>query len=84
MDMEWASDCIETLDLLELYGPDGEHLEDSRIVEMIGDTSPAKGRPAKRLLRLLREIHHDWLERHHPETEAQGVVPGNEGHTETE
>ena len=64
MDTRWGSDCTETLDLLELYGPDGEHCEDSRVADMLEDTSPPKGRPAKRLIRLLREIHNNWLKDH--------------------
>jgi len=62
VDAKWGSDCSETLDLLELYGPNGKRYNDRRIIDMIqNESGPAKGRPVKRLLRLLRQIDKDWI-----------------------
>jgi hypothetical protein len=60
LDTRWGAECTETLELLELYGPDGERYEDERIAGMIEDTSTPMGRPVKRLLRLLKQIDKDW------------------------
>ena len=70
MDERWGSECTETLDLIELYGPDGEHYEDPRVSDMLEDSSEPKGRPAKRFLRLLREVHQKWLTEHRPQSES--------------
>ena len=76
VDERWGSECTETLDLIELYGPDGEHYDDSRVREMLEDSSEPKGRPAKRLLRLLREIHHNWSSERQ---QSQDVASGEGG-----
>ncbi|GLB37520.1 hypothetical protein LshimejAT787_0405710 [Lyophyllum shimeji] len=65
----FASACVETLALLELYGPKGRHCEDSRVIEMINDTSKPEynSKPIKRLLHLLRDIDKRWKEEHPPQ-----------------
>lgn len=66
MDEKWGLDCTETLNLLSFYGPDGSRLVDTRIVEMMSDKTPPglNAKPAKRFLRLLRQIDQDWLDQH--------------------
>lgn len=56
--------------MLALYGPNGHHYEDSRVVDMINDTSVPTGKPYKRFLKLLRQIDEDWLN-DHPELDTE-------------
>jgi hypothetical protein len=76
VDERWGSECTETLDLIELYGPDGEHYEDPRVSAMLEDSSEPKGRPAKRLLRLLREVHQNWSNERQQSESAEPPGPG--------
>lgn len=66
MEAKYSSACTETLTLLALYGPQGQHYEDSRIVAMVNDNSDPErnAQPIKRMLRLLREIDERWKEEH--------------------
>lgn len=59
---KWASDCTETLKLLELYGPGGSRLQNPAVKKMIDDETdpPYNAKPIKRLLRLLREIDEEY------------------------
>ncbi|KAK0241723.1 hypothetical protein EDD85DRAFT_1020467 [Armillaria nabsnona] len=59
---KWASDCTETLKLLELYGPGGSRLQSPAVKKMIDDETdpPYNAKPIKRLLRLLREIDEEY------------------------
>lgn len=66
----YGPDCQETLNLLALYGPNGHHYEDSRVVDMMNDTSIPTGKPYKRFLKLLRQIDEDWLKDHPDDTES--------------
>lgn len=60
------SNCVETLKLISLYGPEGTRLQDVRVQEMMKDEStPEKySKPQKRFLRLLREIDEKWQAEH--------------------
>ncbi|KAJ7722135.1 hypothetical protein DFH07DRAFT_760116, partial [Mycena maculata] len=70
----YMSDCIETLRLMALYGPEGRRLQDAEVVAKAKDDSdPAyNAKPAKRLLKLLREIDAAWIAAHPPETATEG------------
>lgn len=59
---KWASDCTETLKLLELYGPGGSRFQSPAVKNMIDDETdpPYNAKPIKRLLRLLREIDQEY------------------------
>lgn len=65
-------DCEETLSLLRLYGPDGQRYEDSRVVDMMNDTSVPTGKPYKRFLKLLRQIDMDWKKDHPEDADSDG------------
>lgn len=65
-------DCQETLSLLRLYGLDGQRYEDSRVVDMINDTSNPTGKPYKRFLKLLRQVDLDWLKDNPDDAESDG------------
>ncbi|KAL0571147.1 hypothetical protein V5O48_010802 [Marasmius crinis-equi] len=76
-DPKLGDDCLETLHLLSLYGPEGTRLQDPRIVkEMDNKEQPKHGaKPIKRFLRLLREIDREWQARSNstrPEAEEPG------------
>jgi hypothetical protein len=62
VDKQWDADCAETLHLVALYGPDGTRCEDSRATDAIEGVASPTGKPAKWLLRLLREIDKEWAE----------------------
>ncbi|KAK0485866.1 hypothetical protein IW261DRAFT_1328932, partial [Armillaria novae-zelandiae] len=59
---KWASDCTETLKLLELYGPGGSRFQSPVVQSMIDDETepPYNAKPIKRLLRLLRDIDQEY------------------------
>jgi hypothetical protein len=61
LDDKRGAECTETLTLLDLYGPNGKRYESRQVLEMINDSSPPVGKPAKRLLKFLRELDRDWL-----------------------
>ena len=63
-DGRYASNCQETLRLLQLYGQDGECFEDSEVLKLMAETEVAyNAKPVKRLLRLLRDIDTRYTER---------------------
>ncbi|KAG5635415.1 hypothetical protein H0H81_011335 [Sphagnurus paluster] len=66
----FASVCVETLALLQLYGPKGKHFEDPRVVEMINDRRKPEynAKPIKRLLHLMQDIDKKWKEEHPDES----------------
>ncbi|KAF9263239.1 hypothetical protein L218DRAFT_999590 [Marasmius fiardii PR-910] len=61
-DPKFGDDCVETMSLLELYGPEGSRLQDSRVKQEMGnDQDPEyNSKPIKRFLRLLRSIDEKW------------------------
>ncbi|KAK0461197.1 uncharacterized protein EV420DRAFT_1530856 [Desarmillaria tabescens] len=75
---KWASDCTETLKLLELYGPDGSRTQDDRVKKMMDDeTEPVyNAKPIKRFLRLLREIDQEYTKSRGPQAGVAMDVDG--------
>ncbi|KAG5648528.1 hypothetical protein DXG03_003139 [Asterophora parasitica] len=75
-DPNFATACLETLGLLDLYGPKGRHYEDPRVIEMMNDTSKPEynAKPIKRLLHWMRDIDKKWKEEHPSEP-----VPSSSG-----
>ncbi|RXW16772.1 hypothetical protein EST38_g9077 [Candolleomyces aberdarensis] len=64
-DGRFASNCTETLELLKLYGKDGERSEDPEVVKLLEDQDLAyNAKPIKRLLRLLRGADEKWIQEH--------------------
>ncbi|KAG6903023.1 hypothetical protein C0995_007456 [Termitomyces sp. Mi166 len=65
-DVRFSSDCVETLRLLDLYGENGRHYTDPRVIEMVKDTSTPEynAKPIKRLLHLMQDIDKKWKEEH--------------------
>ncbi|KAG6849825.1 hypothetical protein H0H93_004634 [Arthromyces matolae] len=65
-DPRFASDCEETLGLLDLYGEEGSHYPDPRVIAMVKDSSIPEynAKPIKRLLHLMRDIDKKWKEEH--------------------
>ncbi|KAJ6625533.1 hypothetical protein B0H10DRAFT_2001780 [Mycena sp. CBHHK59/15] len=63
---KYVRDCTETLELLALYGPEGQRLRHPEVVQMTEDSSdPAyNAKPIKKLLRLMRKINDDWVKAH--------------------
>jgi hypothetical protein len=74
MESPSGADCEETLSLLRLYGSDGQRYEDSRVVDMINDTTTPAGKPYKRFLKLLRQIDEDWLKDNPDDAESDGSL----------
>lgn len=58
----WGEECQETLVLLGYYGKNGSRYEDSRIMEMINDTSPPKAHTMSRFLRFLRSVDESFAQ----------------------
>ncbi|KAL0956493.1 hypothetical protein HGRIS_002637 [Hohenbuehelia grisea] len=73
LDDKWGADCTETLDLLALYGPDGERFKSRRTMEILDDLSQPEynAKPIKRLLHALRDADRDWR-RDNPPAESSG------------
>ncbi|KAG6832633.1 hypothetical protein H0H92_014469 [Tricholoma furcatifolium] len=71
-DPNFASACVETLSLLELYGEDGQRCQDPRVIELVKDTSAPEynAKPIKRLLHLMRDIDKRWKEDHPADTSS--------------
>lgn len=69
-DPDFTSMCMETLNLLESYGPDGTRTRDTRITTLIEDSSRTdyNSIPIKSMLRLMREIDEQW-KREHPDNQ---------------
>ncbi|KAG5731971.1 hypothetical protein E4T56_gene18243 [Termitomyces sp. T112] len=67
-DPKFSSNCVETLHLLELYGENGRHYRDPRVIEIAKDTSMPEynAKPIKRLLHLMQDIDKEWQEEHPP------------------
>ncbi|KAG6879671.1 hypothetical protein C0992_013207 [Termitomyces sp. T32_za158] len=65
-DPKFHLNCVETLHLLDLYGENGRHCADSRVIEMVKDTSMPEynAKPIKRLLHLMQDIDEKWKEEH--------------------
>ncbi|KAJ3993322.1 hypothetical protein F5050DRAFT_740915 [Lentinula boryana] len=63
---EIFANCVETVRLLSLYGPQGTRSQDAGVQEMIDDDSPPEKytKPQQRLLELLREIDEKWQKDH--------------------
>ncbi|KZP18694.1 hypothetical protein FIBSPDRAFT_1045998 [Athelia psychrophila] len=64
MESPSGQDCQETLSLLQLYGPEGQRYQDSRVMDAIDETEQPRGKPYKRFLKLLRSIDEDWVKEH--------------------
>jgi hypothetical protein len=60
VEQSWVDDGFDTLNLVDLYGENGQNYEDSRVVEMLADQD-TEGQPRIRLLDLLRQCHADFL-----------------------
>ncbi|KAJ4483303.1 hypothetical protein J3R30DRAFT_1760903 [Lentinula aciculospora] len=60
------ANCVETLRLISLYGPEGTRFQHAGVLEMMKDESlPEKySKPQKRFLRFLREIDEKWQAEH--------------------
>ena len=58
VDPQWGEDCQETSLLAGYYGKNGSRYEDSRVVDMINDTSPPRANTVDRFLRFLRHVDH--------------------------
>ena len=57
VDPQWGEDCQETSLLVGYYGKNGSRYEDSRVVDMINDTSQApRTNTMDRFLRFLRHV----------------------------
>lgn len=56
LDRKWGEECQETSALVAFYGKSGSRYEDSRVVDMIDDTSPPKENAMDRFLRVLRSV----------------------------
>ncbi|KAG6886158.1 hypothetical protein C0993_000676 [Termitomyces sp. T159_Od127] len=65
-DPKFYSNCVETLHLLDLYGENGRHYADTRVIEMAKDTGTPEynAKPIKRLLHLMQDIDKKWKEEH--------------------
>ncbi|KII92485.1 hypothetical protein PLICRDRAFT_37257 [Plicaturopsis crispa FD-325 SS-3] len=61
---QWGDECTEMLSLLRLYGPGGVREHNPTVVEQVESIEMPQGKPAKRCLRLLREIDKDWRDSH--------------------
>lgn len=61
-----AESCIETLRLLEFYGPKGSRLQDPRVGAMVAGDTPAiyTAKSITSLIGLLQEIDRVWLKKH--------------------
>ncbi|KAJ7045619.1 hypothetical protein C8F04DRAFT_940431, partial [Mycena alexandri] len=63
---KYMSDCTETLQLMALYGPEGQRLQDPEVAQRASDeTEPGyQTKPARALLKLLRRIDEQWVASH--------------------
>ncbi|KAF8842999.1 hypothetical protein BDN67DRAFT_964880 [Paxillus ammoniavirescens] len=62
LDANWGAKCQETLSLVTYYGKNGSRYEDSRVVDMINDTSAPKTKTMERFFRLLRNVDENFNE----------------------
>ncbi|KAI9569747.1 hypothetical protein HD554DRAFT_1978936, partial [Boletus coccyginus] len=60
LDTVWGEQCEETLTLLAYYGKNGTRYEDSRVLDMINDTSPPKPNAMYKFLCFLRSVEEDF------------------------
>lgn len=56
LDTEWGTRCEETLALIAFYGKNGSRYEDSRVVDMINDTSPPKANTMDKFFHFLHTV----------------------------
>jgi hypothetical protein len=59
---KWGGECQETSVLVAFYGKNGTRYEDSRVVDMIDDTSLPKANAMDRFLRVLRGVDESFNE----------------------
>ncbi|KAG7098659.1 hypothetical protein E1B28_000575 [Marasmius oreades] len=61
-DPKFGDDCVETMNLLALYGPAGSRLQDPRVKDEMENTQEPEynSKPIKKFLRLLRSIDEEW------------------------
>lgn len=57
VDHQWGEDCREALRLVGFYGENGVRCADSRVIDMINDTSPPEANTMERFLRFLRDVN---------------------------
>lgn len=62
LDTVWGEECEETLTLLAYYGKNGTRYEDSRVLDMINDTSPPKPNAMYKFLCFLRSVDENFIE----------------------
>jgi hypothetical protein len=60
IDESWLDEGLETLQLVELYGEEGQRYEDSQVIAMLVDQGTER-QPCLRLLELLKQCDADWL-----------------------
>jgi len=72
----FLAECRETLWLLDLYGERGKRDANPQVLDMLKDTHrpDLNAKPAKQLLKLLREIDAQWM-REHSEGGGSGDNP---------
>lgn len=63
---KYMSECTETLQLMTLYGPEGQRLQDAEVVEKAKDDSEPgyQAKPVRALLKLLRRVDQQWVSAH--------------------
>ncbi|KAJ6499995.1 hypothetical protein C8R47DRAFT_1109973 [Mycena vitilis] len=63
---KYISDCSETLQLMALYGPEGQRLQDAEVMARASDDSEPgyQAKPARALLKLLRKVDQQWVAAH--------------------
>ncbi|KAJ7251533.1 hypothetical protein B0H12DRAFT_1119424 [Mycena haematopus] len=63
---KYLAECTETLQLMALYGPEGQRLQDPDVIAKAADDSiPGYNqKPARTLLKLLRKVDQQWVAAH--------------------
>ncbi|KAH0827958.1 hypothetical protein J3R83DRAFT_3596 [Lanmaoa asiatica] len=62
LDTKWGEECQETLTLVTFYGRNGSRYEDSRVTDMINDTSPPRVNTMDKFLRFLRGVDENFTQ----------------------
>ncbi|KAF9237522.1 hypothetical protein BU15DRAFT_48632 [Melanogaster broomeanus] len=62
LDATWGTECQEILSRVAYYGKNGSRYEDSRVIDMVNDTSPPKAKTMERFSRLLRSVDENFTE----------------------
>ncbi|KAK1225705.1 hypothetical protein PQX77_011325 [Marasmius sp. AFHP31] len=70
-DPKIGDECMQTLELLDLYGPEGTRSQDPQVIQDLQneETPSANANLPKRFLKLLRRVDADWQAKHSAEAD---------------